>query len=89
MITPQLHSLRYARNSELLAQYFEDVVKTLESIQQEYRDHGGIFVKRADSYPPDAQTLYKKYSERVCKHFGVIHPQKVAAAKTIYLSKII
>ena len=84
----QLHSLRYARNSELLAKYFDDVVKTLELIQQEYRDHGGVFVKRADSYPPEAKALHKKYSEKVCKHFCVVHPEKVAAAKAAYMSRL-
>jgi hypothetical protein len=82
----QLHSLRYARNSELLAKYFDDVVSTLGLIQQEYRDHGNIFVKRADRYPPEVRTLNKKYSERICKHFGVVHPDKVATAKAKFLA---
>jgi hypothetical protein len=77
----QLHSLRYARNSEFLAKYFDDVVATLQSIEKEYRRHGGELVKRADRYPIEASIQYTKYSLKICQHLGVIAPETVAAAK--------
>jgi hypothetical protein len=77
----QLHNLRYARNSEILNKSFDLVVATLQSIENEYRDHGATFVKRADRYPIDASGMHSKYSIKICEHLGVIAPEIVKSAK--------
>ena len=83
----QLHNLRYARNSEILAKSFDHVVETLQSIEQEYRTHGETFVKRANKYPVDAGSMYSKYSIKMCGHLGVVPPETVQVAKEKYDSE--